>query len=60
MQTKACLCSKEQLACSEYCGCAERECENNWNKNVKTDDNGRDYQESDAEVNDEETVDVIE
>ena len=58
-RTNACSCSKEPLACSEFCSCAERGCENKWNNNVETDDNDEDYQESDAEVGDEESIDMI-
>ena len=37
----------------------ERGCEKKWNNNIKTDDSDKDYQESDAEVDDEETIDMI-
>ena len=37
----------------------EHGCENKWNNNVETDNDDEDYQESDAEVNDEETIDMI-
>ena len=36
----------------------ERGCENKWNKNVETDNNDEDYQESDAERDHEETIDI--
>ena len=41
------------------CSCAERRCENKWNKNVDTGNNDEDCQESDAEADDEKTIDMI-
>ena len=58
MQNNARSCSKEQLACSEFCGCVDRRCENKWNNNVETDGNDEDYQESDAVVDEGETIDM--
>ena len=58
-RTNACSYSKEQLACSEFCGCAEHRHENKWSNNIETDNNDEDYQESDAEVDHEETIDMI-
>ena len=53
------FCSKEQLGCSEFFGCAELGCENKWNKNVETDGHDKVYQESNAEMDHEETIDMI-
>ena len=57
-RANAWLCSSEQLACSDFCGCVKHGCEDEWNNNVITDDNDEDYQESDAEVGNEETIDM--
>ena len=57
-KTNTCSGSKEQLACGEFCE-EENGCENKCNNNVETDDNDQDYKQSDAEVDDEETIDVI-
>ena len=58
-RTNAFSCSKKQLAWSLFCSCAERNCENKWNKNVETGNNDEDCQESDAEADDEKTIDMI-
>ena len=50
---------EKQLACSEFCDCVERGCENKCNKNAETYDNDEDHQESDDEMDDEETIDMV-
>ena len=37
----------------------ERGCENKWSNNVETEDNDEDYQISDAELDNEKTIDMI-